>query len=202
MGVRLDADGETNEDVLDDARLARDGIEALDFGHRVHNDVPDTGFDRGGQLRDGFVVAVEGNPLRREVGVQRDGQLAAGAHVEREALFVDPARYLAAQECLGGVVHIGAAAEGRRDLSAPGAEVVLVDDEQRGSVLLGQIGQRDSGDGGDPGFVANHVARPHIRRQPPAAPRATAAAAGYRRDGVSSACRGPAGWTFTFAPGR
>ena len=82
MGVRFDADGETNEDVLDDARLPRNGIETLDFGHRVQNDMADTGFDRCGQFHGRFVVAVEGNPLRRKVGVQRNGQFAASAHVE------------------------------------------------------------------------------------------------------------------------
>ena len=137
MGVRLDTNGETNEDVLDDARLARDPVEALDFGHRVQNDVAYTGFHGGGQLGDRFVVAVQSNPLRRKVCVQRDGQLPAGAHVERQAFFVDPARYLAAQEGFSGVVDIGAAAECRRDLSAARAKVVFVDDEQRSAVLLG-----------------------------------------------------------------
>ena len=51
VGVRLDADGEANQDVLDDAGLTRDGVEALDFDHRVQDDVPHPGFDRGGQLR-------------------------------------------------------------------------------------------------------------------------------------------------------
>ena len=82
VGVRLDTDRETNEDILDDARLPRDGIEALDLDHRVQNDMADTGFDRCRQFGDGFVVAVEGDPLRREVSVQRNGQLTAGAHVE------------------------------------------------------------------------------------------------------------------------
>ena len=164
--VRLDPDSETNVDVLDDAGLARDGIEALDFGDRVQDDVPDTDFDRRGQFRDGFVVAVEGNPLRREASVQRDGELAAGGHIEREPFLVDPAGNLAAQEGLGRVAHVVAAAKGGRELAAPGTEVVLVDDEQRGAVLLSELGQRDSGEAGDTGFVANDVVRPHIRRKP------------------------------------
>ena len=86
VGVRLDTDGETDKHILDDARLARDGVEALDFGHRVQDDVTDPGFDRGGQLRDGFVVAVQRDPLGREVGMQRDGQLAAGADIQRRGL--------------------------------------------------------------------------------------------------------------------
>ena len=43
MGVRLDADGEADQDVLDDARLAGDGVEALDLGYRVQDDVSDSG---------------------------------------------------------------------------------------------------------------------------------------------------------------
>ena len=51
VGVRLDADGEAHEDILDDARLARDRVEALDFDHRVQDDVTHPGLDRRGQLR-------------------------------------------------------------------------------------------------------------------------------------------------------
>ena len=83
MGVRLDTDGQAHEDILDDARFARDRVEALDFDHRVQNDVTHPGLDRRGQLLNRFVVAVEGDPLRREVGVQRNGQLAAGADIEQ-----------------------------------------------------------------------------------------------------------------------
>ena len=68
----------------------------------------------------------------REVGVQRDRELAAAADVERQALFVDPAGDLGAQERLGGVAHVVAAAEGRGDLAAARPEVVLVDDEHAG----------------------------------------------------------------------
>ncbi len=166
MGVGLDADGEAYQDVLDDARLAGDGVEALDFGHRVHHDVAYSGFDRGGQLGDRFVVAVQGDPLRRKVGVQCDGQLPAGAHVQREAFFVDPARYFAAQEGLGGIVHVGAAAECGGHLSAATAEVFLVDDEQRGSVLVREVRQLDAGDAGHSVVIASRVAGPDIRRQP------------------------------------
>ena len=59
--------------------VAGDLVEPLDLGHRVEHDVPDAGLDRGGQLVDGFVVAVQGDSLRREAGVQRDRELAAAA---------------------------------------------------------------------------------------------------------------------------
>src|SRR5271168_1512185 len=108
---------------------------------------------------------MQGDPLRRKVRVQCDSQLPAGAHVEREAFFVDPASYLTAQECLGGIRHVLSAAERRRDLFAARTKVVLVDDEQRGSVLLGEISQRNSRNAGDSAFIANCVARPDIRCQ-------------------------------------
>ncbi|CFE34358.1 Uncharacterised protein [Mycobacterium tuberculosis] len=50
MGVRLDTDGETHQDILDDSGLARDGVEALDLGHRIDDNMADSGFDRSGQL--------------------------------------------------------------------------------------------------------------------------------------------------------
>ena len=46
------------------------------------------------------VIRSAGNPARK-----RDGQLAAAADVEREALLGDPARHLRAEERLGRVVH-------------------------------------------------------------------------------------------------
>ena len=52
MGVRLDTDRQTHEDILDDSRVARDRVKALDFDHRVQNDVTDPGLDRRGQLLD------------------------------------------------------------------------------------------------------------------------------------------------------
>ncbi len=124
-----------------------------------------TGFHRSGQFGDRFVVAVQRNSLRREVRVQRDGEFAAGADVQGQTLFGDPAGDLAAQESLGGVVHVGSPTEGGGRLLAAGAEVVLVDDEQRGAVLPGQFGDGDSGDGGHPALVTSGVAGPHIRGQ-------------------------------------
>jgi hypothetical protein len=62
-------------------------------------------------------------------------------------------------------VHVAPTAEGRGDLTAPAAEVVLVDDEQRGAVFGGQIGHRDAGDRDLPLGSANKVAGPHFRGQ-------------------------------------
>ena len=138
VGVRLDADRHADQHVLDDARVAGDRVEPFDLGHRVEHDVPDPGLDGRGELVDRFVVAVQRDPLGREVRVQRDGEFAAAAHVERQPLLVDPAGHLAAQERLGGVAHVVAPAEGRGDVAAAGPEVVLVDDEQRRAVLLGE----------------------------------------------------------------
>ena len=115
--------------------------------------------------------------------MQCDGQLPASAHIEREAFFVDPPGYFAAQECLGGIVHILSAAERRPDLFAAGAEVVLVDDEQRSAVLLGKVGHVRFRRcwplrlHHEPCCGARHSAPDAV------APRATAAAVDYRRDG-------------------
>ncbi len=163
--VGLDADRHANQHVLDDACGSGDRIESFDLGHRVEHDVPDPGLDGRGEFIDGFVVAVQRDPLGREVGVQRDGEFAATAHVERQPLLIDPASHLAAQECLRGVPHVVAPAEGRRDVTAPGPEVVLVHDEQWGAVLLGEPGHRHSRDGDDTVVSANGVARPHVRSQ-------------------------------------
>ena len=82
MGVRLDPDGHPHQHVLDDAGLTGDLIESLDLDHGVDDDVTDTILDGRGQFGDRFVVAVQGDSLRWEAGVQRHGQLATAGHVE------------------------------------------------------------------------------------------------------------------------
>jgi hypothetical protein len=80
--MRFDADGHPDQHVLDSAGLGGDGVEAFDLDHRIDHDVADPGLDGGGQLGDRFVVAMQRDPLWREVGVQRDGQFTAAAHVQ------------------------------------------------------------------------------------------------------------------------
>ncbi|MCY1562323.1 hypothetical protein D9M68_996960 [compost metagenome] len=95
--------------------------------------------------------------------MQRDRQFAAGADVEREAFVGDPACDLATEECLGCVVHLGIRAEGAGHVAATRAEVVLVDDEQRGAVLLGKFTDLDTREGHFTVVAARSVARPHLR---------------------------------------
>ena len=95
--------------------------------------------------------------------MQRDRQFAAGADVEREAFVGDPACDLATEECLGCVVHLGIRAEGAGHVTAARAEVVLVDDEQRGAVLLGKFTDLDTREGHFTVVATRSVARPHLR---------------------------------------
>ncbi len=74
VSVRLDTDGDAHQHVLHDtaapAIASRRSISIIESS----DDVPDAGLDRGDQLVDRLVVAVQRNPLGREAGVQRDGQ--------------------------------------------------------------------------------------------------------------------------------
>ena len=63
------------------------------------------------QLGDGLVVAVEGDPLGRESGAQRDGQFAAGADVQAETLLGGPRAIATDRKDLAGVEHVGVRAE-------------------------------------------------------------------------------------------
>ena len=63
--------------------LAGDRVQPGDLVERVEHHPADPGLDRGDQLGGRLVVAVQRDPLGREAGPQRDGQLAAAAHVER-----------------------------------------------------------------------------------------------------------------------
>ena len=134
VGVRLDAHGEPDHHRHRRAALAGHGVEPGDLVQRVEHDVADARLDRRDQLVDRLVVAVEGDPLRREARPQRDGQLAAAAHVQAQPLVGDPAGHLRAQERLGRVVHRPRAERGG-ELRRARPEVGLVDDEQRRAVL-------------------------------------------------------------------
>ena len=73
-----------------DSPLAGDRVQPGDLVERVEHHPTDPGFDRGDQLGRRLVVAVQRDPLGREAGPQRHGQLAAAAHVQREALRRPP----------------------------------------------------------------------------------------------------------------
>jgi hypothetical protein len=96
----------------------------------VHDDPPHPELDGPGQLGGRLVVAVEAQPLRGESGPLGDGQLAAGAHVEEQALLGDPAGDRRTEERLAGVVHV-VAGERIPEHPGAGAEVRLVEHVRR-----------------------------------------------------------------------
>ena len=163
MGVGFHADGDPNENILDDTGSTGDLVESLDLDHRVQHDVTDAGLDGRGQLFDRFVVAVQGDSLGGKACMQGNGQLTAAGHVERKALFIDPARHLGAQERLRGVADVLTATERGGDLAAARPEVVLVDHEDRGAELGGDIGDGHACDRDDAVIAADGVERPHVR---------------------------------------
>ena len=130
VGVRLHPHRHPHHDVLNDSGVAGDDVEAVDLGHRVHDDTSDAGLDRVGEFVEGFVVAVQSDPLGRESGVQGHREFPSTGDVEGQTLLRNPPGDLPAQEGFGGVVHVDTPAEGRTHLAAAGPEVVLIDDEQ------------------------------------------------------------------------
>ena len=93
---------------LGDVRDAHDLLEG------VEHDAPDAGLDGPLDLVGGLVVAVQRDALGGHPGVERGGQLAAGADVEVEPLLVQPAHDGAGEERLAGVEDVGVAARRRR----------------------------------------------------------------------------------------
>ena len=86
---------------------SRRSISVIESEH----DVADAGLDGRGQLVDGFVVAVQRDSLGREVGVQRDGELAAAA---RRRATGPPRRSSARPRCTGTPWRRSARARRRR----------------------------------------------------------------------------------------
>ena len=114
----------------------RDLSQPLDLVEGVDDDRPDPCGDGLAQLGDRLVVAVHADPLGREPGGKRDGELAAGAHVQAQALLGDPAGDRGAEERLAGVVDVFRMRP-RSGRVGPGAppQIRLVEQDHRRAVL-------------------------------------------------------------------
>jgi hypothetical protein len=151
---------------LDDRR------EPLDLDETVDDDRPDPDLDRALELGDRLVVAVEAET--RGIGARRErhGELAAGAHVDREPLFGDPPHHLGAEEGLAGVVdprlHAVQRRRGAERIERPprgGAHLVLVQDVQGGSEALTERRGGDAAERQDSRIVAAGRGGPHGGRE-------------------------------------
>ena len=60
-------------------------------------------------------------------------------------------------------MHALRCAERGGHVAAPRAEVVFIEDHERGAVLLGELGKRDPGDGDNAVLFPLGAARPHVR---------------------------------------
>lgn len=166
VGVRLHADRHPDHHRLPDTPVAGHLVQPGDLEERVQHDGADPGRHALFEFRHGLVVAVHGDALGREPGPQRDGQLAAAAHVQGEPLGGDPPGHLGAQERLRRVVHRARLAVGLGELPAAGTEVGLVQHEQRRAVARGQLPDVHAGDLHRAVCrTPAGVARPHVRRQ-------------------------------------
>lgn len=162
VGVRLDADGHPDLYGLAPAEALRDVGDADDLLEGVEHDPADTGRDGPLDLVDGLVVAVEGDARGGHAGVQRGGQLAAGADIEVEPLLLEPAHDGAGEEGLACVEDVGAGSERVGPGAAAGPEVGLVEEVGRGAELLGQPGDSDPADGQSTVLVPGDRAGPDL----------------------------------------
>src|SRR5699024_6196687 len=107
-----------------------------------------------------------GDAFGRELGAQRDGELASRAHVQAQTVLLDPARDGPAQEGLARVVDVRAPVrlerlgEGVPEGAGTVAEVVLVEHEGRGADLLCDAMHVHAGDLDGSGGVARGAPRP------------------------------------------
>ena len=165
VGVRLDADGDPHHHPrAPDSGVRRERASRRDLVERVDDDPADAGVDGPVELGDATCCCRAADPLGRQAGGQRDGELAAGAHVEPQALLGDPASDRLAQERLAGVVDVGAGARRtppRSSRQRVPREVVLVEDVRRGAELARRSGSRRA----PPTVSAPSAARRTVRGQ-------------------------------------
>ena len=125
--------------------------------------------------------------LRRHAGLQRDLELAAGAHVDAEALLADPAQHGAAAERLRGVEHPGVRAERVTEVPAPPPEVLLVAHEHRRAELRGELARVQAAEHQGAAGAARG-ARPDRRVEGVDVGRALRRMVGRQHVGVTRAC--------------
>ena len=129
---------------------ARQPVQELQLVQVVDHHPADAVFQRLPQLLLRLVVAVEGDPLGREVHRAGDGELAAGDDVQAHLLLGQEGGQGSAQVGLGGVADaaIGvAAAELRPELAALVAQGLLVEDVQGRAELARQLDRIAASDG-------------------------------------------------------
>ena len=104
------------------------------------------------------------DPLRRHPGRERDRELAAGAHVQRQTLLGDHPHHRLTEERLAGVVHVGVV-ERLGEGPAAGPEVGLVQQVCRRAELRGQVAHVTAADAQGAGRAAGHGLRPQLRQE-------------------------------------
>ena len=161
--MRLDAGGHPDHDRCGDAELGgqRRASRSISSIESMMMRPTPTSSARRSSATD---LLLPCSPMRRgrELGLDRDGELATGAHVEVEALLGDPARRGDAEECLAGVVDVGV---GERLLEAARAasEVVLVEDVCRRAELGGEVESPTPLQRSAHRRPWRHVGRPEVR---------------------------------------
>ena len=149
MSVGLDPDRDADEDGGDDAEPRGRVGEADDLLEGVDDVAPDTVAEGELELGHGLVVAVEGDAGGGEPCAQGGDELSPGAHVEPEALFLDPARHRRGEERLAGVEDVSgcvAVVVRRAEGGGTRPEVGLVEDEQRCPELRREVADVDPGE--------------------------------------------------------
>jgi hypothetical protein len=144
----------------------------LDLDLAVDDDRADAGRHRALDLGDRLVVAVESEPRGFGARGQRDGELAAGAHVDAEARLGDPAHDRRGEERLARVIDRHGRVDGCRGRLERGEDprsarprVGLVDHVERRAESLGELGDGDAGHDEAAVGVAVRALGPHLRGQ-------------------------------------
>ena len=148
-----------------DAALAGDRVQPGDLVERVEHHASDARVHRGGELGGRLVVAVQRDPLGREPRAQ--ARWPARRRCRRRARG-PPRRPSAPPRCRGTPWPRSAPSDGAErggERVRAGAEVGLVDHEQRGAVGLGEVAHVDARDRDRPRRGRGGVPRPDGGRQ-------------------------------------
>ena len=151
VGVRIDAGGNPQKDFLANTRLAGNAVQCVKLLVGVHHDMTRAQGYCIAQIRIGFIVAVEINPVHRESrgvgGVQFTGGNAVCAHIFLGHNAVHPLEAKGLARIYGGGFAAKAFRKGGFVHPAHRADMILIQHVQRSAVFLCQSQCIDTADG-------------------------------------------------------
>ena len=166
MGVGLHARGDADHHPSCAVQFSAQLLDTIDLVQGVDDDPPHSRVQGQPQFVDGLVVAMHPNAFGIHAPLKGGDEFPTRADVHAQPQVVHPPGNGSSEECLAGVVDVPSV-EGLSEGRGTSPKILLVEDVESGSLLLGELDDGHSshlqspllvpGDGGAPQFPVKGV---------------------------------------------